>query len=76
MSGSVKHPLLVWASERRVTLKDLARRLGVSTTAIHYWWVRRNCPSPQTIKRIEEVTSGAVIASHCINYYMEKSNGK
>lgn len=70
------HPLSIWARGKRVTMKDLARRLGVSTTAIHYWRVGKNCPAPEAMQKIERVTLGAVSASQCINYFMEKSNGK
>ena len=76
MSSDCKHPLKAWASERKMMMKDLARKVGVSTTAIHYWVNRVSCPSPQMMKRIEELTGGAVTASHCINYFMEKQDGK
>lgn len=76
MRDGCKHPVWVWAKDRRVTIKDLARRLGVSRTAIHYWTVGQTCPSPETMHKIERLTLGAVSASQCVNYYMEKSNDK
>lgn len=75
MRDGCEHPVWVWARQRRVTMKDMARRLGVSTTAIHHWRTGKNCPSPETMHKIERITLGAVSASQCINYFMEMSNG-
>lgn len=75
MSDGCNHPVWVWARGKRITMKDLAKRLGVSTTAIFYWRVGQTCPSPETMHKIERLTLGAVSASQCVNYYMEMSNG-
>jgi hypothetical protein len=76
VSDGFSHPVWLWARNKRVTMKDLARRLGVSTTAIHYWRAGRSCPSPEAMHKIERITLGAVSASQCINYFMETSNGE
>jgi hypothetical protein len=70
------HPLWVWARRERVKMKDLAKRMGVSAVAIHYWRVGKNCPSPEAMAKIERLTVGAVSASDCINYFMEKKHGE
>lgn len=75
MREGCKHPVCVWAKDQRVTIKDLARRLGVSRTAIHYWKMGKTCPSPEAMHKIERLTLGAVSASQCVNYYMEMNNG-
>lgn len=75
MRGS-DHPLLAWASGRKIALKVLAWRLGVSRTAIYYWRMRKNCPAPEVMFKIEKMTLGAVTASQCVNYFMEKNDGK
>lgn len=76
MSGICKHPVQLWARGRGMLLKELAGKLGVSSTAIHYWRVGKNCPSPKVLLRIEEVTDGEVTGMQCVNYFMEKSDGK
>ena len=75
MRNECDHPFSAWARGERITMKDLARRLGVSVTAIHYWRTGKTCPSPEAMHKIERITLGAVSASQCINYYMEMSNG-
>ena len=55
-------------------MKDLGRRLGVSTQSIWYWARARSCPSPDVMMKIESVTGGDVKPGDCINYWMENRN--
>lgn len=75
MSGSSsEHPVRAWARQGGVSMKDVARRVGVSTQSIWYWGSGRSCPSPDVMKKIESVTGGDVKPDDCINYYMENRN--
>lgn len=68
-----EHPVKRWA-RGTMSQKALARELRVSTTAIHYWDIGHNCPSPKAMALIERVTGGRVTASDCVKYFMEKAN--
>lgn len=73
-SGFVEHPVRLWARKVGISMKDLARRCGVSTQAVHWWNVGRCCPSPEAMVVIEKVTGGEVKPGDCINYFMENRN--
>lgn len=46
-----------WRYDRRCTMRDLARELGVTTATIYYWL--RGKPVPlRHLKRIEEISEG------------------
>jgi DNA-binding transcriptional regulator YiaG len=71
-----EHPVRAWARGEGLRMKELGRRLGVTQQTLHYWTTKRNCPSTRVMALIESVTGGAVSASDCINYFMEKTNGE
>jgi DNA-binding transcriptional regulator YdaS (Cro superfamily) len=73
-ASSSEHPVREWAWSRGLSMKAMARLLGVSTQSIWYWNKRRSCPTPEMMKHIERVTQGMVKPDYCIEYYMEKSN--
>lgn len=45
----------------------VARRLGVSPQAVHYWLNRKASPQVKTMKRIEEISKGQVTISAIVD---------
>jgi DNA-binding transcriptional regulator YdaS (Cro superfamily) len=51
-----------WLSDNDMKFGELADRLGVSRTAVHWWAAGRSRPSPSSIDAIAKLTRGQVTA--------------
>lgn len=51
-----------WLSDNDMKFGELADRLGVTRTAVHWWALGRSRPSPSSIDQISQLTRGQVMA--------------
>ena len=51
-----------WLSDHEMKFGELADRLGVSRTAVHWWALGRSRPSASSIDQIAKLTRGQVTA--------------
>jgi hypothetical protein len=55
-----RHPLIQWAEEKGVMLKDVCGDLGISRPTLHHWDKGHCLPSAPFMSKIMDYTAGAV----------------
>lgn len=69
----MEHPITKWRQQEALTQREFAERIGASKSMVSKWEACRALPRPKYMKKIDELTVGAVTPGDIICSFNESS---